>query len=113
MIPSFLSYKAKLQQESITSKVFPKKKKAKSSVLQLIKKELLLIKTESNILLSFYHILINFLLYYRAKSEYLATPPNINNPGIKGHEKYKNFVDTVNSANRSEVKAWIWWEGLP
>jgi len=28
----------------------------------------------------------------KAKQEYLATPPNINNPGVKGHEKYQAMV---------------------
>jgi hypothetical protein len=33
----------------------------------------------------------------KAKVEYLSTAPNINNPGIKSHEKYKNFVDMVHN----------------
>jgi hypothetical protein len=41
----------------------------------------------------------------KAKIEYLSTVPNINNPGIKSHEKYKNFVDIVNSVHRSELRA--------
>lgn len=41
----------------------------------------------------------------KAKIEYLGQVPNINNPGIKSHEKYKNFVDMVNSIHRSEIKA--------
>lgn len=41
----------------------------------------------------------------KAKIEYLGTSPNINNPGIKTHDKYKSFVDMVNSVHRSEVKA--------
>jgi hypothetical protein len=41
----------------------------------------------------------------KAKIDYLGTVPNINNPGIKSHEKYKNFVDMVNNIHRSELKA--------
>jgi hypothetical protein len=41
----------------------------------------------------------------KAKIDYLGTAPNINNPGIKAHEKYKNFVDMVNNIHRSELKA--------
>lgn len=33
----------------------------------------------------------------KAKQEYLGQVPNINNPGIKSHEKYKNFVDMVHN----------------
>ncbi len=51
-------------------------------------------------------LIIKFYYYYRAKSEYLATAPNINNPGIKTHTKYKSFVDVVSNSNRSsEVHA--------
>ena len=41
----------------------------------------------------------------KAKIDYLGTAPNINNPGIKSHEKYKNFADMVNAVHRSELKA--------
>lgn len=41
----------------------------------------------------------------KAKIDYLGTAPNINNPGIKSHEKYRNFVDMVNNIHRSELKA--------
>jgi hypothetical protein len=41
----------------------------------------------------------------KAKVEYLGTAPNINNPGIKSHEKYRSFVDMVNNIHRSELKA--------
>ena len=41
----------------------------------------------------------------KSKIDYLGTVPNINNPGIKSHEKYKNFVDMVNSVHKSGVKA--------
>jgi len=41
----------------------------------------------------------------KSKIEYLGTAPNVNNPGIKSHEKYKNFVDMVNAVHRSEVRA--------
>ena len=41
----------------------------------------------------------------KAKVDYLGTVPNINNPGVKSHEKYKNFADMVHSAHRSELKA--------
>ena len=41
----------------------------------------------------------------KAKVDYLGTLPNINNPGIKSHEKYKNFTDMVNSIHRNELKA--------
>ena len=41
----------------------------------------------------------------KAKVDYLGSAPNINNPGIKGHEKYRNFVDMVNNVHRSELRA--------
>lgn len=41
----------------------------------------------------------------KAKLDYLGTVPNINNPGIKAHEKFKSFVDMVNNVHKSEVKA--------
>jgi hypothetical protein len=41
----------------------------------------------------------------KAKVDYLGTAPNINNPGIKSHDKYRNFVDMVNNIHRSELKA--------
>lgn len=41
----------------------------------------------------------------KAKIDYLGTAPNINNPAIKGHEKYRSFVDMVNNIHRSELKA--------
>jgi hypothetical protein len=41
----------------------------------------------------------------KAKIEYLGTVPNINNPGIKSHDKYKSYVDMVNAVHRSEVRA--------
>ena len=41
----------------------------------------------------------------KAKIDYLGQTPNINNPGIKSHEKYKQFADMVNSVHRSELKA--------
>jgi hypothetical protein len=41
----------------------------------------------------------------KAKIDYLGQAPNINNPGIKSHEKYKNFSDMVNAVHRSELKA--------
>lgn len=41
----------------------------------------------------------------KAKIDYLGTAPNINNPGIKSHEKYRSFVDMVNNIHRSELKA--------
>ena len=43
----------------------------------------------------------------KSKIEYLGTAPNINNPGIKSHEKYKNFVDMVHNVHKSDVKAWV------
>jgi hypothetical protein len=36
----------------------------------------------------------------KSKQEYLATAPNINNPGVKSHEKYKQFVDMVHNINK-------------
>ena len=42
----------------------------------------------------------------KAKIDYLGTVPNINNPGVKSHEKYKNFVDMVHNVHKSELKAW-------
>lgn len=42
----------------------------------------------------------------KAKIDYLGSAPNINNPGIKSHEKYKTFVDMVNNHHRSELRAW-------
>lgn len=41
----------------------------------------------------------------KAKYEYLGTAPNIGNPGVKAHEKYKRFVDMVNNIQKGEVKA--------
>ena len=41
----------------------------------------------------------------KAKIDYLGTAPNINNPGIKSHEKYKTFVDMVNNIHKTDVKA--------
>ena len=41
----------------------------------------------------------------KAKIDYLGTVPNINNPGIKSHEKYKNFVEMVHNIHKSELKA--------
>jgi mannitol-1-phosphate/altronate dehydrogenase len=41
----------------------------------------------------------------KAKVDYLGTAPNINNPGIKSHEKYKNFVEMVHNIHKSELKA--------
>ena len=41
----------------------------------------------------------------KAKIDYLGQAPNINNPGVKSHEKYKQFADMVNSVHRSELKA--------
>ena len=38
--------------------------------------------------------------FNRAKNEYLSTAPNINNPGVKSHEKYKNFANMVASVGR-------------
>jgi hypothetical protein len=40
----------------------------------------------------------------KSKSEYLSNPPNINNPGVKSHEKYKQFVDSVQGSVKGEVK---------
>jgi hypothetical protein len=36
------------------------------------------------------------------KNEYLGGVPNINNPGVKSHEKYKNFVDVITSVAKGE-----------
>jgi hypothetical protein len=41
----------------------------------------------------------------KAKIDYLGATPNINNPGIKSHEKFKHFADMVNSVHKSELKA--------
>jgi len=41
----------------------------------------------------------------KSKVDYLGTAPNINNPGVKSHEKYRNFVDMVNNVHRSELRA--------
>jgi hypothetical protein len=41
----------------------------------------------------------------KAKIEYLGAIPNINNPGVKSHDKYKSFVDMVNNIHKSELKA--------
>lgn len=46
------------------------------------------------------------VLFIRTKNDYLTTAPNINNPGVKSHEKYKSFVDMVHNIHKSEVKAW-------
>ena len=34
---------------------------------------------------------------FRAKQEYLGAIPNINNPGVKSHEKFKSHVDVINN----------------
>lgn len=39
----------------------------------------------------------------KTKIEYLGAAPNINNPGIKLHEKYKNFVDMVHNVHKTEL----------
>ena len=39
----------------------------------------------------------------RAKQEYLSQQPNINNAGVKGHEKYRNYIDMVTSFNKTDV----------
>jgi hypothetical protein len=36
----------------------------------------------------------------KAKNEYLGTIPNVNNPGIKSHEKFKNFVDVIGTLTK-------------
>ncbi len=41
----------------------------------------------------------------KAKNEYLGQAPNINNPGVKSHEKYKQFVDMINNIHKGDVKA--------
>jgi hypothetical protein len=41
----------------------------------------------------------------KAKADYLGTAPNINNPGIKSHEKYRNYVDMVHNIHKSELRA--------
>lgn len=41
----------------------------------------------------------------KAKVDYLGTVPNVNNPGIKSHEKYRSFSDMVHNVHRSELKA--------
>lgn len=41
----------------------------------------------------------------KSKQDYLATLPNINNPGVKSHEKYKNFAEIINNFHKSDVKA--------
>jgi hypothetical protein len=41
----------------------------------------------------------------KTKVDYLGTAPNINNPGIKSHDKYRSFVDMVHNVHRSELKA--------
>lgn len=40
----------------------------------------------------------------KAKSEYLAQAPNINHPGVKGHDKYKQYVDNMNASAKGDVK---------
>ena len=42
--------------------------------------------------------------YYRTKNDYLGQAPNINNPGVKSHEKYKKYVEIVNAVHKGEVK---------
>lgn len=41
----------------------------------------------------------------KAKIDYLGAVPNVNNPGVKSHEKYKNFVDMVHNVHKTELKA--------
>ena len=41
----------------------------------------------------------------KAKIEYLGAVPNINNPGIKSHEKYRTFADMVHNIHRGDIKA--------
>ena len=41
----------------------------------------------------------------KSKIEYLTKAPNINNAGVKAHEKYQAYVTMVQNANKGEVKA--------
>ena len=41
----------------------------------------------------------------KSKIDYLGAIPNLNNPGIKSHDKYKTFVDMVNNIHKSDLKA--------
>ena len=41
----------------------------------------------------------------KAKIDYLGAVPNVNNPGVKSHDKYKNFVDMVHNVHKTELKA--------
>lgn len=34
----------------------------------------------------------------RDKQAFLAAVPNINNPGVKSHEKYKQFADSIKAS---------------
>ena len=34
---------------------------------------------------------MEFIGVFRAKNDYLSNSPNIGNPGVKAHEKYKRY----------------------
>jgi hypothetical protein len=38
----------------------------------------------------------------KTKKDYLSQAPNINNPGVKSHEKYKQYMDSMNA--KGDVK---------
>lgn len=42
---------------------------------------------------------------HKAKVEFLTKAPNINNAGVKVHEKFKSYVSMVQGANKGDVKA--------
>jgi hypothetical protein len=39
----------------------------------------------------------------KAKNDYISVVPNINNPGVKNHDKYKQFVNEISGSQRGEV----------
>jgi len=39
----------------------------------------------------------------KAKTDYINLVPNINNPGVKNHEKYKQYVNSVSGSQKGEV----------
>lgn len=45
-------------------------------------------------------MIFNDSVIYRIKSDYLSQVPNINNPGVKSHEKYKGFSNMVTGQSK-------------
>ena len=104
MIHSSQSCRRRCLRELTTSRASQLRMKANYSHWHLNKEKSSVKMIESKI-----YINILWFIFNRAKHEYLATVPNINNPGVKSHDKYKNFANLVVSVSKSgEVaKKWV------